>query len=238
MEGPRTVTLPDPAKPEETLTIDVGRDWMAENLRLILYFAFTSRGLPWALHQAWAEEDWAPLTAMAVLIERMFRGSLAYGLVLTVQCSEMMAFDVEEALARGQSTLVGNYRLEQQLQGCAHWPHQAEPPLGVESPRPLDVPTLMLSGALDPVTPPEYAEDAKTLFPESLHLVIEEGQHGPFDLEGSWECVHAIWADLLDRGAVDGLDVSCADEITRPPFVVDPESFEIYLRDTLVTAAG
>ena len=236
-DGPRRVSLPDPARPDETLVIDVGREWLTENLRLILYYAFTSRALPWALHRARAADDWRPLVAMAVLIERMFRGSLAYGLVLTVQCSEMMAFDVEAALARGAPTLVGNYRLEQQLQGCANWPHQRLPTLTVETPRVLSIPTLMLSGALDPVTPPEYAEDARTLFPDSLHLVLSEGQHGPFDLEGAWPCVHRIWADFLDRGSVEGLDVECAATLTRPPFLVDEEGFGAYLRDTLVPAA-
>ena len=64
------------------------------------------------------------------------------------------------------------------------WPHRKKPVLGFERPRSLDIPTLLLSGALDPVTPPEYGEEAATYFPNSLRLTIEEGQHGPFDLAG------------------------------------------------------
>ncbi len=237
-DGPRRVEIPDPARPEETLALDLGRDWLAEQLRLILYFAYTSRALPWAVHRVHAADDWGPLATLAVLIERTFRGSLAYGLILTVQCSELMDFDVEEALARGAGTLVGNYRLEQQLQGCAAWPHDKRPALGVAAPRPLPIPALFVSGALDPVTPPEYAEEAATLFPESLHLVLEEGQHGPFDLANSWPCIHQIWAELLDRGSVQGLDVACARTLHRPPFLVDGESFGGYVRETLVPMSG
>jgi pimeloyl-ACP methyl ester carboxylesterase len=237
-QGPPSVELADPQRPEETLAFDVGRDWLVEQLRLILYFAFTSRGLPWAVHQAHAEDDWEPLVTMSVLIERMFRSSLAPGLVLTVQCSEGLDFDVDAALAAGAGTLVGNYRLEQQLQGCAVWPHERRPSLGVERPRVLETPTLLLSGALDPVTPPEYGEAVTELFPNSLHLVLSEGQHGPFDLDNSWECFHRIWADFLDSPDPRGLDVSCTESMTRPPFVVDEEGFRTYLADTLLPAVG
>ena len=236
--GAKRVELADPVQPDKRLVIDVGRDWLSEQLRLILYFAFTSRGLPWAIHSAHAAADWRPLVGMAVLIERMFRTALAHGLVLTVQCSEMMEFDAEAALARGADTLVGNYRLEQQLQGCAAWPHERRPPLGVARPRPLDVPTLMLSGALDPVTPPEYGDEVATLFPNSHHIVLDDGQHGPFDLDNSWECVHQIWGEFLDLGSVDGLDASCAESLTRPGWITDGDSFRAYVVDTLVPSVG
>jgi len=226
--GPLQVELSDPADPEQTLVIDVGADWLTEQLRLILYYGYTSRSLPWAMHRIQTAEDWKPMLTLAVLIERAFRTVLAHGLVLTVQCSEFMDFDVEDALARGEGTLVGNYRLEQQLQGCAAWPHENLPKFGVEEPRSLPIPALLISGALDPVTPPEYADEVMTLFPDSYHLVLEEGQHGPFELENSWQCVHQIWADFLTAGSVEGLDVECAESMHRPAFIVDEQGFETY----------
>ena len=236
--GPRRVELADPLDGERTLTIDVGRDWLGEQLRLVMYYGFTSRALPWAVEQARARNDWAPLVTLAVQIERSFRNALATGVGLTIQCSEGMDFDIEEALARGANTIVGNYRLEQQIQGCAHWPHEIVPKEGVEEPKILDIPHLLLSGALDPVTPPEYADEVGTLFPNSLNLVLPEGQHGPFDLENSWTCVHQIWADFLDAGSLEGLDVSCADGMNRAPFVVDTEGWTTYLAETLLPATG
>ena len=174
------------------------------------------------------------MMTLAVLIERSFRTGLAHGLILAVQCSEHMDFDVDEALARGKETVVGNYRLEQQLQGCAAWPHERLPKFGVEQAKPLPIPTLFISGALDPVTPAEYGVDATNLFPNSHHLVLAEGQHGPFDLENSWECVHQIWADFLAAGSVDGLDVDCADSMHRPAFIVDRRGFEEYVVEVLL----
>lgn len=231
--GPKTVTLADPLRPEETLTFAVGQEWLAEQLRLNLYYAFTSRALPWAVHRAHAEEDWEPLVQLAVFIDRFFRSSLADGLLLTVQCTEGMDFDTKEALARGKRTLFGNYRLEQQIQGCAHWPHVQRPGLGVAEPRPLDIPTVFVSGEMDAVTPPYYADDAAEYLPVSRHLVLAEGQHGPFDLENAWQCIHQIWAELIAEASVEDLDFSCAETMHRPPFITSGEELARYVREVL-----
>lgn len=233
-EGPHPVEVADPAEPESLRVLRVGRDWLAERIRLLLYYGFTSRALPWAVHRAHAEDDWEPLARLALFIDRMFRSTLAEGVLLAVQCSEHMGFDVERSLARDAGTLFGSYRLAQQVQGCSAWPHRKTPErLGVSRPRPLPVPTLLLSGAWDPVTPPAYAEDATAYFPRFRHLVLPEGQHGPFDLEGAWLCVHRLWADLVDRGSLEGLDASCAGDLHRAPFLVDGEAFDSYLDETL-----
>ena len=94
----------------------------------------------------------------------------------------------------------------------------------------MPVPALLLSGALDPVTPPSYGEDARALLPNSRHVVIAESHHGPFQLEGAWACLHRVWADLLDRGSVEGLDFSCLEALRGPPFATDEARFEEYLQ--------
>jgi pimeloyl-ACP methyl ester carboxylesterase len=233
--GPRRVELADPVVADERLTLDVSRDWLTEQLRLNLYYAFTSRALPWAVYRAHSKDDWEPLVQLGVLIQRLFKSALSAGVLLTVQCSEGMNFDVDLALERGSKTLFGNYRLEQQIQGCAAWPHEKKPTLTVAEPESLDTPTIWVSGALDPVTPPAYAEDAREYFPNSLHLVLPEGQHGVFDLENGWQCIHQIWADLLDSGKVEGLDTSCTETMHRAPFIVDGETFAGHVAEVLAS---
>ncbi len=206
-------------------------------LRLNLYFAFTSRALPWVFHRAHDAGDWESLVQLSLVIEQTFRSALSTGVALAVQCSESMHFDLQDALAQGSATLFGNYRLEQQIQGCKAWPHEVRPPLGVDRPRILEIPTLLLSGRWDGVTTPEYAEQARVFFPNSQHLVLEEGQHGPFDLENSWECVHQIWANLLDAGSIEHLDTNCMGKIGRPSFIVDDLTFREYLTEVLAPMA-
>lgn len=232
--GPRRVEVAEPQDPSKALTVRVERDWLAEQVRLILYYGFTSRALPWAVHRAHTEDDWAPLVRLSLFIDRFFLSTLADGVQLAVQCSEQMDFDVDRALARGEATLFGGYRLAQQVQGCAHWPHRkTDHYLGVPRPRPLPIPTVLVSGRWDPVTPPAYGEDATAYFPESRHLILDEGQHGPYDLEGGWACVNGIWADLLELGGLDGLDTACSETLSRPPWLTDGEAFTGYLEGTL-----
>jgi hypothetical protein len=66
-----------------------------------------------------------------------------------------------------------------------------------------------------------------------LHLILDEGQHGPFDVVGGWDCVNGIWADFLDRGGLDGLDTSCADDLPRQSFLLDEAAFTRHLEATL-----
>ena len=237
-DGPRRFEIEDPGEAGRRLTLEVDGRWLSEQLRLNLYFAFTTQALPFAVHRALRLDDWQPVLQLAVLVERMFTSSLASGLALTVQCSEGMDFDHAAARAAGATTLFGNYRLEQQIQGCAAWPHVPVPPLGLTDPPSHPAPTVWLSGAFDPVTPPTYADDAARLFPNSRHLVLAEGQHGPFDLENGWPCVHRIWGQLLDQGSVAELDTTCAQDMRRPPFITGVADFRAHVAEVLAPMAG
>ncbi len=238
-DAPRRVRLDHPVATERlsstgrAFELDVQREWLSEQLRLVLYFAFTTRALPWAVAQA-ETGDWQPLVGLALAIEKMFQSTLSTGVALTVQCSENMAFDLDQALEHGSRTVFGNYRLEQQVRGCSAWPHLPIPPLGRSDPQVLDVPTLFLSGRFDAVTPPRYAEQARELFPVSRHVVLEEGQHGPFDLEGAWGCVHAMWAQLLETADIAAIDDSCAATMSRPAWVSDSASFWAVIDEELL----
>ena len=88
------------------------------------------------------------------------------------------------------------------------------------------------------MTPPDYAEEAREIFPNSLHVLLAQGQHGPFDLDNSWTCVHQMWADLVDHAVPQKIDTSCTQKMHRPPFIADAATFETYLIETLVPMVG
>ena len=65
-----------------------------------------------AAHRALAADDWEPLVQLAVSIQRMFQSGLSYGILLTIQCSEHMDFDVDaERSHKGAGIAVFRYRL-------------------------------------------------------------------------------------------------------------------------------
>jgi hypothetical protein len=54
--------------------------------------------------------------------------------------------------------------------------------------------------------------------PNSLHIVFPEASHG------NWgACGNRIWADFIDRGTVQGLDVSCVSAQKPTKFVIGPK---------------
>jgi len=82
---------------------------------------------------------------------------------------------------------------------CALWPAAQVPP-EFKGPVKSDRPTLLFSGAADPVTPPANAEHAASTLSHSLHLVVPGQGHGTI-IRG---CAARIAADFVERGAVEG----------------------------------
>jgi hypothetical protein len=81
-----------------------------------------------------------------------------------------------------------------------------------------DVPALILSGDVDPVTPPEWGEAVAAHLPNARHVSVPSTGHGVV----ATPCGARLIEEFLDRGTAEGLDVSCVDEVRRPPFFLTP----------------
>jgi pimeloyl-ACP methyl ester carboxylesterase len=80
------------------------------------------------------------------------------------------------------------------------------------------VPALVLSGDLDPVTPPSWGAAVASTLSHSLHVIAPQTGHGVV----ATGCGIRMVADFLAAGTTDGLDTSCVEAITRPPFFMTP----------------
>ncbi|MCX5732583.1 MAG: alpha/beta hydrolase, partial [Deltaproteobacteria bacterium] len=85
-----------------------------------------------------------------------------------------------------------------------------------ESP-PIEVPTLLLSGEADPVTPPRWADLAAASLPASRRIEIPGQGHGVL-IRG---CLPRVVAEFVKRGSTDGLDVSCVERMRPAPIFLD-----------------
>ena len=70
---------------------------------------------------------------------------------------------------------------------------------------------------MDPVTPPQRGEEVAHYLPNSRHVIIPEGAHGPFGLT-NLGCVDRIIIDFMDKGDVKDVDLSCIKGMVPPPF--------------------
>ena len=73
---------------------------------------------------------------------------------------------------------------------------------------------LLISGNLDPVTPPPFAEEAKKSFPNSLHIVVPGGH------VSDNPCIEALMQKFLAEADVKTLDTSCIAKTKLPPFAL------------------
>jgi pimeloyl-ACP methyl ester carboxylesterase len=211
---PRHLTIADPASgvPRE-LDFDAGA--LAGAVRLLNYYAATTALLPFLIDRA-ARDDYAPLAAQLLMLGAHLDAQLAYGMNAAVTCAE----DVPSLGRADRAALAGTYLGSQQLDGlavlCEGWPPGVVDP-DLYAPLDTAVPALLLSGEADPVTPPAYAARAAAGFRDRLHIVVKGQGHGQFAVG----CAPRVIARFLDAGTARGLDASCLEAATAPPFVID-----------------
>ena len=143
---------------------------------------------------------------------------IADGMYLSVTCAEDTPFiDQAEAARLNEDTPFGNYRVFQQTRACSLWP-QGKIPADYHDAVASDVPVLIFSGNMDPVTPPKYGEEVAKLLRNSTHIIIAKAGHGVDGLKDPG-CVDRIAIEFLDKGDAKNLDVSCVERMAPPPFV-------------------
>lgn len=194
-------------------TITVSRDTFTATLRGLLYLPEASSLLPRVVSAA-AAGDFRPFVAVGSSMGGSLAKNLSQGMFLSVVCSEDAPFITEEAISReAQGTWLGEGAVKRILQACEFWP-RGELPAGYRDPVSSEVPVLLLSGELDPVTPPSWAEDAKKTLPNSLHVALPGVGHGA----SSFGCVRQLIARFLESASVADLANTCDDSLVRPPF--------------------
>jgi pimeloyl-ACP methyl ester carboxylesterase len=132
------------------------------------------------LHRALAG-DWRPLTELLIWQGRMQRAGRSTGMTLAVLCSE----DAERAAGADTARLaaaspLGLPVVAELVAACAEWPHRT-----IESADTMPVrssaPTLFISGALDPITPPDWADSAATHLSHSVRVISPTAGHAMLD---------------------------------------------------------
>jgi pimeloyl-ACP methyl ester carboxylesterase len=187
-------------------------DHVAEALRYLTYTTQNGSRVPQLIAQAHAGDAFGFLQALRT----QRRGSPLGGLYLSITCAEDVPFADPALVVRDRETYLSDYRYRQQHAACAEWPRGAMPEAS-RTPVRSDVPALLVTGALDPATPPSFAEEVARTLPNSLLLTIPSGGHGLNGLDGL-ACVNGIRNQFIERGSVKGIDTSCLASVRRRGF--------------------
>jgi pimeloyl-ACP methyl ester carboxylesterase len=181
-----------------------------------LYSPLTSSLVPELLSRA-EQDDFQGLLALAMAGDSE-AGGMSLGMQLSVVCAEdaprIQPGDLERESA---GSLFAGRLLSAQLEACAFWP-RGEVAADFYAPVVSDVPALVLSGDVDPVTPPSWGELVTAQLANATHLTAPYTGHGVV----STGCGQRIVRRFIEAGSAAGLDTSCLNGLKRPPFFLSP----------------
>jgi pimeloyl-ACP methyl ester carboxylesterase len=216
-KGSVTVEIPDANKTGVTGKVELSRGAFGATLRSLLQSDGAIAQLPMMIHQAYGG-DYAPFVNNTLSIRRGASKGLSYGMFLSVvNAEDLPLVDPKQVERESAGTFMGDYYYRQMAQAGELIPSGTAPP-DYKEPARSAAPTLIISGHLDPATPPENGEKVAQYLPNSLRVVVRYGSHG-YSSKLS-PCVDQLMADFIARGAVKGLDASCIDRIPQTPFQI------------------
>ena len=205
--APVTVDYRDPA------TAEARQDVLKPDSVLGLIFAFSyipelSSLLPVVLDEA-AQGRYGPLAALTRNASRAMDLQISRGMQWSVICSE----DAPRFQPAPQSDrLLGPNVAQMFFAACAVWPHD-KAAADAATPFKSDLPVLLLSGELDPVTPPRYAEQVLKGLPNGRHIVARGQGHGSINAG----CMPRVLGQYIDTADAKAVDASCLDSLSHVP---------------------
>ena len=210
--APPTVDLPNP----RTGVVDAVRITplvLAGAVRGVLYSAPLTRLLPWMIDQA-AAGNHAPLHAAAYEFSADMQDSISLGMMLSVLCREDVGRLTGPPPATEVRSFAGTAVIDFWSAACQQWP---VPRAGTrfDTPVTADIPTLILSGAWDPVTPPANGQALAATLPRARHLVASGTAH----IAGYRGCMPRLIDRFLEAADPDAVDADCLDTLAVHAFM-------------------
>lgn len=192
-------------------------------LHMVLYSRDVSTLIPYTIEQAY-QGNFKPLSALGALIDPAEMGMSA-GMRFSVLCGE--DFSSKSVVENEEYKFFTHSMSENMADACEFWPSIPVAPeyfFAVSS----DVPVLLTSGELDPITPPVWGEEAAKTLSNAKHIVVPNVGHGTW----TYGCMPEVLADFIAGTNVDALEVDCVAKIKRPAFFYNPSGPVIHVTES------
>ncbi|MDY7092436.1 MAG: alpha/beta hydrolase [Acidobacteriota bacterium] len=215
-EDPRPVRLDHP-RTGASVELTFNEETLAGGLRLLTYAPETAALVPLLITDAVENDDLRRLAALALTVGDGVGSQISAGLSYSVTCAEDVPFvDVEASAEASRGTYLGESFFDSLQEICSVWPY-AELPATVRSAVRSDVPSLLLSGEADPVTPPAFAERTAQTLSNSLTVVAPGLGHNVI-LRG---CLPQQVQAFIEAGSLEAVDAECVEAIEAAPFFLN-----------------
>ena len=180
-----------------------------------LYSPLTTSLVPALIARA-EQNDFQNLLALAYASEDS--DNMSIGMQLSVLCSEdAPRVTVDDVRSQSEGTVFSLHLLRSQMKACEMWPRGTLDD-SYFVPVTSQVPALVLSGDLDPVTPPGWGDAVTTHLRNARHITVPATGHGVIGTP----CGQELIRRFIEDGSAEELDVSCVTRVRRPPFFLTP----------------
>jgi pimeloyl-ACP methyl ester carboxylesterase len=191
--------------------LELSQQHIAIAIRLFSYSANTIALLPLMIDKANNGQP-ETIASQAGMIAKSLEQSIT-NVELSIICAEDAPFYEDD---NGVEPLIfGESYIDNIAVACAVWPH-IPVDRSFKDPVASDLPVLLLSGELDPVTPPAFADLAMQTLSNARHLVARGQGHNVFPLG----CMPELIAEFVDDPDAE-LDTDCMGDFDYTPFFIN-----------------
>ena len=213
IEGIREISYRHPVSGQYVKT-KTNRETVAQAIFGALYSPAMRAAVPYALTEAVKHDNWAPLATLADDASWYFGvENIYFGARLSVLCAEEDLSDDDAVSDGGLFQDLGSLK-DVFRQACDRWPVAK-----IDLPEPargsLKMPTVMISGGIDPITPPSLAQHAESYYSTLKHIIVPNGGHS----NSAVQCVSDYINSFIDDPAHIAEDTQCMGEGHLPDFV-------------------
>jgi len=197
--------------------VSFGRQEFAGAVRLLAYSPSSIAMLPLLVAEA-ASGNYQPLVAQFQMTAMSMSDTLALGMHNAVMCTEDVPFYVAASIDKAalDASFMGPVQLEALGAICSVWPAG---PIDDDFKQPLSttIPTLLLSGSADPITPPRFADMAARNLKKAWLLTGKNQGHGQITVG----CMPRIIELFIDNEQLGDGDADCFQSSFVMPFFLD-----------------
>jgi len=194
--------------------VSFGRQEFAGAVRLLAYSPSSIAMLPLLVAEA-ASGNYQPLVAQFQMTAMSMSDTLALGMHNAVMCTEDVPFYVAASIDKAalDASFMGPVQLEALGAICSVWPAG---PIDDDFKQPLSttIPTLLLSGSADPITPPRFADMAARNLKKAWLLTGKNQGHGQITVG----CMPRIIELFIDNEQLGDGDADCFQSSFVMPF--------------------
>jgi len=227
-KSPKTLWLQHP-RTEKPVKVYVDHFVLSSWVRLMLYSREIAPILPLAIHRATAN-DYSKLFSVVALAFDSISSNISEGMQSAILCTEDRMFR-EQARASNESyeKLIFIPPTTAMTKICTFYP-DGDLSENYFQPIKSTVPTLMLSGKFDPVTPPVWAEYMVTQLTHQQHIEVPGGHH----IVSSLGCAPKVIFDFITSPkTIASLDSGCMEDIKPVSFFVDNSGPGLNMENTI-----